>query len=413
LTEKRKGRILLICAQCDGDDIGESWCGYKWATELSKLYDVTMLTILFPGDRPPSIQVPLAKVVEWKAFPFISRFPRFNRAIKPWYPHFYRQVRKWLKQNAVAGNFDIIHHITPMAMRYPSPCAGLGLKYVIGPVAGTLSTPPAFVSELDTQPVFMKLRGLDDFRLRHDPMLRNTYEDAQAVICTAPYAAERLSAFKLKRVVIETEVVVEATPELTNRPLKIAGELSLLFVGRVVRTKGVRDAIRAMAQLPDLPGITLTVAGEGEDMAACKAECTGFGLDSRVTFLGRKNRADIDALYKAADVFLFPSFREPTGIVLFEAMGAGLPVITADYGGPSAIVTAETGFRIPVNTPQGFVSQIASAIRALANNPALRAQMSSAAILRSEELGLWPNKMERIATLYHDLAGISPMQAQL
>jgi glycosyltransferase involved in cell wall biosynthesis len=408
LTENRRGRILLVCAQCDGDDTGESWCGYKWASELSKHYDVTLLTVLFPGDRPPSLQVPQAHVIEWKAFPFISRMPRFNRAIKPWYPNFYRLARKWLKENATAGKFDLVHHLTPMAMRYPSPCAGLGLRYVMGPVAGTLSTPKAFIDELDTQPTFMKLRGIDDFRLRYDPMLRKTYEDAQAVICTAPYAAERLSAFKLKRVVIETEVVIESAPVFIQRAAKQTGKLNLLFVGRVVRTKGLRDAIRALALLEDLPDITLTVAGAGEDMDACKAECASLGLVERVNFLGLKTRSEIDALYQHADVFLFPSFREATGIVLFEAMGAGLPVITADYGGPTNIITTETGILVPVKTPKQFVVDISIAIRSLASNPILRSRMSAAAVKRCAELGLWENKMARIATLYHDLANISP-----
>ena len=408
LNKKPRGRILLVCAQCDGGDVGESWCGYKWASELSKSYDVTMLTNLFPGDRPPSQQVPLAKVVEWKAFPFVSALPRLNRAIKPWYINFYTSARSWMKQNASPANFDIAHHITPMAMRYPSPCAGLDLPYIMGPVAGTLNTPTGFKDELDTQPAFMKLRGVDSFRLRYDPLLRATFEKAAAVICTAPYAAERLSAFKLNRVIIETEVVHEPTPHLVRQRQANAGELSLLFVGRIVRTKGLRDAIRALALLQDLPNVRLVVAGTGEDLVACQAEVEKNGLSGRVKFVGHKSRSEVDELYRQADAFIFPSFREPTGIVLFEAMAAGLPLVVADYGGPSGIADDETGFRVAPTSPSEFAEGLARAVRTLALDPVLRASMSKAAVRRSTQLGSWEAKFARVSQLYKDIAGITP-----
>ena len=406
MSKKKKGRLLLVCAQCDSGDIGESWCGYKWAAELSIRYDLTVLTNLFPGDVPPSQQIPAARVIEWKATPFLSSFPRFNRATKPWFPYFYWKARNWIKQNAMNGEFDMIHQITPMALRYPSPCAGLNIPYIIGPVAGTLSTPRELLSELDTQPFFMKLRALDDLRLKYDPLLRKSYEDAQAVICSAPYAAARLSGFKVKRVVYETEVVYEPIPDLAVKQQKLAGELELLFVGRLIRTKGVRDAIRALGLLPDLPGVKLTVVGDGEDLEQCKRECKNLQLEGRVRFVGKKARAELDQLYQNSDAFIFPSFREPTGIVIFEAMAAGLPVIAADYGGPAAIVTAEAGILVPIRRPEEYARTLADAIRKIATNPDLRMRMSTAAVELATELGAWQNKFKRISALYRELSGI-------
>lgn len=405
----KRGRLLLVIAQCDGGDVGESWCGYKWAFELAHHYDVTMLTNLFPGDVPPSKQVPHARVVEWPAFPFLSRIPRLNRAIKPWYPNFYSKARRWMKNMERNGEtFDLVHHMTPMAMRYPSPCAGLGLKYIIGPVAGTLATPAGFLKELDTQPVFMKLRDFDGFRLRHDPMLRKTYEDAAAVICSAPYVKDRLSSFTLKKTIIEPEVSVDEVCSLDMPRSDAVNELKMVFVGRIVRTKGVRDAVRAMSQLKDLPGVTLDVIGEGEDSDACKIETAQLGVQSQVRFLGRKSPAEVMNYYKQADVFCFPSFREPTGIVLFEAMGAGLPVIAADAGGPAHIITDKCGINVYPSSPEKFASGIADAIRKLATQPELRKTMAKEAIKRAAELGLWKNKLVRISALYEEVAGIVP-----
>ena len=49
-------------------------------------------------------------------------------------------------------------------------------------------------------------------------------------------------------------------------------------------------------------------------------------------------RAEVEALYESHDLFCFPSFREPAGGVLYEAMRHGLPVITTDRGGPRGTI---------------------------------------------------------------------------
>ena len=118
--------------------------------------------------------------------------------------------------------------------------------------------------------------------------------------------------------------------------------------------------VRAMAHLADLPGVTLTSAGDGEDLAACRAEAERLGLAGRVGFLGQVPRAEVDRLYARADVFAFPSFREPMGGVVFEALHWGLPVITAARGGPDFIVDDSCGIRVPVTDPVRYPRDIAA-----------------------------------------------------
>ncbi len=61
-----------------------------------------------------------------------------------------------------------------LALRYPSPATGLGAPVVVGPLAGSLETPPGFEGETSGEPWYVKLRRLDRFRIRHDPLLRRT-----------------------------------------------------------------------------------------------------------------------------------------------------------------------------------------------------------------------------------------------
>lgn len=405
MTENDKLRVLIVCAQCDGEDVGESWCGYQWVSRLAEKCDVTILTSRFPGHRPPSSQLPNVEVIEWDAFPYLSKFPRINSSIKPWYPNFYIRVKFWLKQAKRQGlEFDLLHHLTPMAMRYPSPCAGSKIPYIIGPVGGGLPTPDGFKNELGTEPLFARLRQLDGFRLRHDPMMRRTYENAKLVVCSGPYAADKLSHLNVARIELETEVGISDLPETTTKPKRKPNQLHMVHVGRIVRTKGLRDAIRAMAQLEDLPDVTLKIAGDGEDIGACQQEVEELGLSSKVHFLGKKNRNEVEALYKEADLFLFPSFREPTGIVLFEAMRHGLPILTTNLGGPGHIVTDECGVRVPAENPEQLSNDLARQIRRLATDKRALASLAHGAKVRVAEIGLWNPKIERMVHLYKQVA---------
>ena len=403
MNNSNRRRILIVGAQCDGNEVGESWCGYQWINRISKECDVTLLTLCFPGRNPPSVQLTnVKKVVEWKSFPNFSRWPRLNSSIKPWYPSFYIQARRWMKRALEAGEqFDLLHHLTPMAMRYPTPCAGLGVPYVVGPVAGGLPTPEAFACELDTEPLFKQLRNFDQFRLRYGPLMRRTYKEAEIVLCSGSYARDAISHLNPKRVELETEVGIDDLAPSSRRDIGERGRLKMLYVGRIVRTKGLRDAIRALSRMPELPNVTLDVAGAGEDLEACKSEAKTLGVANRVRFLGRQSRTEIENLYSQADLFLFPSFREPTGIVLFEAMRHGLPIITTNIGGPGHIVNESCGIRVTVTDPPQFSADLAEAILSLSNDPARLASLGIGARQRVTEIGLWDPKIKRMLARYN------------
>ncbi len=127
---------------------------------------------------------------------------------------------------------------------------------------------------------------------------------------------------------------------------------------------------------------------------------TGLGVAHRVNFLGRIPREEVEALYEQSDVFLFPSFREPSGSVVFEAMRHALPVIAADRGGPGHVVDATCGIKAGVENPDQFAAALAGAIRQCAADPQRVARLSSGARARAIELGSWPGKMAWMMNLY-------------
>jgi glycosyltransferase involved in cell wall biosynthesis len=288
--------------------------------------------------------------------------------------------------------------MAPVAIRYPSPVAGTNLPFVLGPVGGSLQSPPGFTAEEGTAAWYVGLRGLDRLRLRRDPWLRGTYRDAGCVIGIAPYVSGLLSGTPVRRFEVISDTGIERMPDPADRSSR-RGEVRLLFVGRLVRTKGVRDAIRALALARHLP-VSLDVVGDGSDRAACEALASELGLAGRVRFHGWRPRAEVETFYRSADVFVFPSYREPGGTVVFEAMSHGLPLLVSDRGGPGHVTDETCGLRITPESPEQYARDLAAGLTRLVTEPGLRAELGAGGRRRAREIGLWDSKVSRVEEIY-------------
>jgi glycosyltransferase involved in cell wall biosynthesis len=121
-----------------------------------------------------------------------------------------------------------------------------------------------------------------------------------------------------------------------QRPLpSSANELQVLFMSRLVPDKGAKETLQAFATLADaVPGIRLVCAGDGPERAGLENWANDHGLSDRARFPGFVRGTDKAQLLLDSDLFVFPThYGEGCPVALLEAMGAGLPVITARSGG--------------------------------------------------------------------------------
>jgi len=400
---QKRMRVLALAPYCDGLDVGEGWCAFQWVKNLSTIADVTLLALHRKGCVPVSEQLPNVRVVTWDEPSAITSLKRFNSMLKPGYVAFYMRARSWLAKTLAAGEtFDIAHQFTPIALRYPSPLASFSIPYVIGPLGGSLETPSGFASECTSAAWYTRLRSLDGWRLKHDGTLKHSYNNAAAVVGVAPYVGELLQPAQPRRFEVMSELGVDDLAPEHQRNM-VENRLQLVHVGRGVRTKGLRDAVRAMALLPESVDVRLISAGQGEEIEICQAEAKKLGVDDRIDFLGQVTRAQVEELYKKADGFLFPSFREPSGSVVFEALRHGLPVITTDIGGPGHVIDQTCGLTVPAHTPEQLATDLAKAITRLAEDTGLRARLSAGARSRISTIGLWSNKVSWLLKFYEEL----------
>ena len=154
-------------------------------------------------------------------------------------------------------------------------------------------------------------------------------------------------------------------------------DLLALFVGRLEREKGVEVLLEAWSRANLSDGARLAFVGEGPLRA--QVERAGRG----VVALGPAGRAELPALYAAADALVLPSiptatFREPWGLVCNEAMHQSTPVIASEAVGAAAgglVRDGRNGFVVPHSDPDA----LATRLRALAANVDLRRRLGAAA----------------------------------
>ena len=112
------------------------------------------------------------------------------------------------------------------------------------------------------------------------------------------------------------------------------GKKILLFVGRLVDVKNIPLLLKAYKKLPD--EYELVIIGDGDKREELQKLCKSLGI--HVHFLGKKEGDDLYAWYKAADTLILPSYREPFGAVVNEALLAGCKCVVSKNAGASCLI---------------------------------------------------------------------------
>jgi rhamnosyl/mannosyltransferase len=238
------------------------------------------------------------------------------------------------------------------------------------------------------------------------PGLRRLLQRAARVLATNPnYAASspflrRVEAGRLAIVPLGIDPApFEAARERAGWPATDGSRL--VFVGRLRYYKGLEVLLAAM---PSLPGVTLTVIGDGPEGPALAAQAAALGLEARVRWLGSLPDEALPAQLAAADTYVLPAVArsEAFGIVLLQAMAAGLPLVTTELGTGTSWVNrhGETGLVVPPRDP----AALAAALQALQADAARREALGRAGQARVRAEFTETAMVQRVEAVYRELA---------
>ena len=169
------------------------------------------------------------------------------------------------------------------------------------------------------------------------------------------------------------------------QPFRPGSGEGIVYVGRLIRTKGVDELLAAIRQLP---GVHLTVVGDGPERERLEHEARGLP----VTFAGQVDHATARQHIRNARCLALPSHTEAYPNVILEAMASGVPVVATRTGGiPSLVQDGKTGFLV---TPAAW-SELIGALAKLTHDEALCLQMGARAHEAARSYA-WPCAAKRL-----------------
>jgi glycosyltransferase involved in cell wall biosynthesis len=248
-------------------------------------------------------------------------------------------------------------------------------------------------------------------------MLKRMVRAVDGLFACSDYVAEPLWALNPP-----TPVSVVYNPVDPNRfgPSALSREMArsrlgleettavLVVVAQIIPWKAQDDAIRILAELKrEHPDVCLLLVGSPKFTSrAARFDSVAFArrLDRLISSLGVQQevrllgeRDDVSDVLRAADIVLDPSWAEPFGMCVIEAMAMGLPVLATSVGGPREVIThGRDGLLLPPRAPTTW----AAAASRLLRQPALRASIGRAAQERVVEPLSAENYVDRVVAGY-------------
>ena len=210
---------------------------------------------------------------------------------------------------------------------------------------------PVYVALLGTDlPVIGVHHAFGDYQRRPRRLFAILYRKRLALLgvsnavrddiraCLPGWPADRIETL-YNRIDIEAVQAEQVSREAAREHLGLPQDAWVVGnVGRLHPDKDQATLIRGFAlALPDLPaGSLLAIMGSGRLEASLETLAVELGIAEQVCFLGQV--ANGRRYFKAFDIFALTSDHEPFGMVLLEAMAAGVPVICSDCGGGREVV---------------------------------------------------------------------------
>ena len=358
-------RILVFAYACDPEHGSEPGTGWVWSRMLAHLGETWVVTRA--NNRVP-IERALAIVPERERLRFVyvdlppwARFwKRGQRGVHVYYLLW--QVAAARRARRLGGNrsFDLVWHVTFANAWLGSLAPLIGGPFVYGPVGGGVAMPwrllrgaglHATLSECARAAARLVGRYLN-------PASRLAWRRAAVILVQNGETAHWLPRRRRSKAVLFQHAVIDEVAEPFVRPPR--DRRVALFAGRLIYWKGAELGLHALARAPQWE---LVIHGDGPEEGKLRRVAAELGIENRVTFAGLVDRETLlERMRTEFDVLLFPSLHDDSPWVVAEAVGAGLPVICIDRGGPPLLAGA-AGIAVECSDRETIIRQLALALQ--------------------------------------------------
>ncbi len=402
-------RILVSAYGCEPGKGSEQGVGWHWIQEMARSEELWVITRANnrPAIEDASSGAPRIRFVYFDLGERWRRLKRKERGLYAYYAAWQWGAYRTAKRLAAEVAFDYCMHLTFGSMWMPTFMYRLPIPFIWGPIGGGESVPPGFVRTLPWRArLAQHARQLLIRSAYLNPVFAGPARAARAIIARTEESRRVFpEPYQEKvRVMLETGISDRDLAQF-DAPCETDGDaVQFVYVGRLVASKSVEFAIRAVARVASAnPGIGLTIVGDGPLRHSLTRLAQAVGISDRTRFVGAVARHDVIQLLRRSHVFLFPSLKEGGAWALIEAMAVGLPIVCVDGTGMHVMTDDACAIRIAPTTPAELESKMAEAIETLARAPRLRASMGAHARSRVRDHFSWSRKGEFMRRLLDEL----------
>jgi glycosyltransferase involved in cell wall biosynthesis len=317
------------------------------------------------------------------------------------YPYFEKLIWKQFARRLHAGEFNVVHRITPLSPTTPSPlatlCQRMGIPFIMGPLNGGVPWPKGFDTARRREKEWLSYVR-DAYRLV--PGYVSTRRDAAAILIGSGDTWKQMPRVFHRKCFYVPENAIDPARFTQMRTRKAEKPIRAIFVGRLVPYKGADMLLEAAAPLLKSGTLQLRIIGDGPQMPLLKEIVRRDGTESAVELSGLVKHEALQKYLSESDVFAFPSVREFGGAVVLEAMAVGVVPIVVAYGGPAELVTPKTGFLLPIGSRQEIIAAMRKTLSEVCENPQIIDGKSPAAFARARDHFTWEAKARSVVEIY-------------
>jgi glycosyltransferase involved in cell wall biosynthesis len=417
MTTRRRRRVLVIAEAANPEWVSVPLVGWSLASALRDVADVHIVT-----QQRNREAITRAGLVEDRDFTVIdseaiarpmhrlAEILRMGKG-KGWtmttainalsYPYFERLVWQRFGGAIRAGEYDLVHRVTPLSPTIASPIAvkvaAAGVPFVLGPLNGGVPWPRGFDAERRREREWLSyVRGA--YKL--NPLRGRSLAAASAILAGSRHTESEIPARYRGKTLWLPENAIDPGRFNLTAPQDLNGPLRACFIGRLVPYKGPDMVLEAIAPLAQAGRLVLDVIGDGPMMGDLQAQARDLGIGHAVTFHGNLPHEAVQDVAVQANLLTFPSIREFGGGVVLEAMALGVVPMVVDYAGPGELVTEDTGFKIPLGPRDRIVAGLRDALDRVLADPKVLPGLARAARAKAMEDFTWPAKARQIARVY-------------
>lgn len=405
-TQSRRLSVLMSAYACEPGKGSEPEVGWKVATTMAKLHNVKVITRAnnrsliekeisnLEGPAPEFFYYDLPK-------PFLLLKKRF-KAVSLYYVLWQFAIR-WVFRKEL-GEVDLVHHVTFNGLQMPGFWIATDTPVVLGPLGGGMTCPDSLLPLLGENQKAEKRRTKVIENLPWLPWWRLAMSNARVILAANQETVETIEGEIQASVSVMLETAVEREVVMENeRGEDRLPRFTFLWLGSLIPRKAANIGILALKEaIENSADVELWIAGNGSEEENLKNLVRDKGLSERVRFLGRIEKAKVNALMDRVDAFLFTSVRDTSGNVVLEAMSRGLPVLALCHQGVREMCDAESAYLVPPGSVEETIREIGVGMQKLQEDPVFAKRLSENGKKKISSEMTWDHYAEKMDASYFE-----------